>query len=285
MAAVSKRRQRAPQITQPQPKAPGSLSADAASGYLLILHLHPQTVAGPADKPQFQSNSGGPTATGMQTTTVPAKVAGPAAEGTPAATTVKDKTIPARKEPEIQVARGQDEPAAPALAPSPPNARTNPKVAPSPKPEGGRAASRVVVASESAPSPLKSEKSVRFKSNKTKPPREKRAEIESRDYEERLKFREELKNSALAMNVGRGGPEIDSLSKRYSKDSEPEKFAQARQTWVFTRKTPQAKIRLDVRSALGLPESRHSPLDLMSTRTELATSGHAVDRATPTTPE
>jgi len=76
--------------------------------------------------------------------------------------------------------------------------------------------------------------------------------MESRVHEERVKFREALKD-ALSLNISQAGPEIDRLSRRDGQDRDPEKFARARKAWFFTRKSSQAKVRL-IRS-LGLPES------------------------------
>jgi len=80
----------------------------------------------------------------------------------------------------------------------------------------------------------------------------KQPEVPSPSYEERVKFREELKK-ALGLTGNRAGPEIDRLLQQYRYDGDAEKLSRASKAWFFSRMSRQAKVRL-IRS-LDLPES------------------------------
>jgi len=77
-------------------------------------------------------------------------------------------------------------------------------------------------------------------------------ETRTRRHEERVKFREELREVLLTHgNVA--GPEIDKLAKRYGFDVDSQKHEQAVRIWQFKRGSLLSKVRL-IRS-LDLPES------------------------------
>jgi len=75
-------------------------------------------------------------------------------------------------------------------------------------------------------------------------------DLRSRRYEERVKFRAELRE-IVRLQGSDAGPEIDKLAKRYGFDVDPLKYQQALQVW-HGRMTLSAKVRL-IRS-LDLPE-------------------------------
>jgi len=78
------------------------------------------------------------------------------------------------------------------------------------------------------------------------------AEIRSRRFTERFKFREELRQ-ILRLHGKEAGPEIDKLSRRYGFDLDPDRFDQAVKTW----RSPRLSLPLKVRQirALDLPET------------------------------
>jgi hypothetical protein len=80
----------------------------------------------------------------------------------------------------------------------------------------------------------------------------KETELRSFRYQERVKFREELR-AALQQPFDQVAPEINRLAQRYSYDSDRERLAQANRIWRGSRTSQAAKVRL-IR-ALDLPES------------------------------
>jgi len=78
----------------------------------------------------------------------------------------------------------------------------------------------------------------------------KQAEFRRLRYEERQKFRDELRD--VLGSGRRAGPAIDQLCLRYGYESDPETFARASRAWAASARSWDAKIRV-VRS-LELPE-------------------------------
>jgi len=144
--------------------------------------------------------------------------------------------------------RGAGDGTALKAASEPARVRDDQQVQPTPKGQTDDSSRIVAMASEPAPV-LTEPKSVR-------PVQEaltnKRAELASHVYEERVKFRGKVKE-ALSLNIVQAGLEIESLSRQDRQDRDPDKLAQARKAWFFKRMTLQAKVKL-VRS-LGLHES------------------------------
>jgi len=85
------------------------------------------------------------------------------------------------------------------------------------------------------------------------------AELRSSRYQERVKFRDELR-AALEQHSAQAGPEINQLAKRYSYDADRERLGQAHQLWRTSRMSQANKVRM-IR-ALDLPET--VILDLLS---------------------
>jgi len=80
----------------------------------------------------------------------------------------------------------------------------------------------------------------------------KAAELRSSRYQERVKFREELR-AALQQDASLAGPEINQLAKRYSYDTDPDRLMQANHIWRVSRVSQAAKVKM-IR-ALDLPET------------------------------
>ena len=83
-------------------------------------------------------------------------------------------------------------------------------------------------------------------------PENKQADTGALKYEERARFRDELK-LALGLAGNQAGPEIDKLMQQYRYDGDADKLNLASRTWFFGRMPRQAKVRF-IRS-LGVPES------------------------------
>jgi hypothetical protein len=142
------------------------------------------------------------------------------------------------------------------VTPSPP--RAEPESAPARKPQPA-VSSGPVVAQEPKPAPPKEE--VPRPIPEETP--DKRAEADPQQetpqpdpgalkYEERLRFREELK-IALQQGGNQAGTEIDKLLQQYRYNGNDDKLKQASRTWFFGRISRPAKVRW-IRS-LDLPES------------------------------
>jgi len=80
----------------------------------------------------------------------------------------------------------------------------------------------------------------------------KTADLRSSRYQERVKFREELR-AALQQPASLAGPEIDALAKRYSYDADRDRLVQATNFWRAMRKSQAWKVE-KIRS-LELPET------------------------------
>ena len=78
------------------------------------------------------------------------------------------------------------------------------------------------------------------------------AELRSMRYEERVKFRNELRE-ILRVHGNHSRDEIDRLAKRHGFDASDELMSRANSIWLHGRMSPPAKVRL-IRS-LGVPES------------------------------
>ncbi len=78
------------------------------------------------------------------------------------------------------------------------------------------------------------------------------AELQTARYQERVKFREELR-TILQEHGKEAGPEIDQLVKRNNFDGDPDRTNQATRIWQQSRYSQAAKVKL-IR-ALDMPES------------------------------
>ena len=76
--------------------------------------------------------------------------------------------------------------------------------------------------------------------------------MRERHHEERLKFRDELRE-ILAMGTKKAGPEIDALVNRTHGDRDPKVFGRAIHVWRFKHAT--AAVRINELRALDIPES------------------------------
>jgi hypothetical protein len=96
----------------------------------------------------------------------------------------------------------------------------------------------------------------------------KQMEVHAARYEERVKFRDELR--AALKEFGReAAPEIERLCQRYSYDKDPVRLALASSKWRFARLSLAAKVKI-VRE-LDLPES--AILDFLSDDLHLQVRG------------
>jgi hypothetical protein len=81
---------------------------------------------------------------------------------------------------------------------------------------------------------------------------DRKAEVEALRAEDRVKFRNELRE-VLRVHGNKAGDEIDRLARRYGYEASSTAYDKALQIWKFGRMSQQAKVRL-IRS-LDLPES------------------------------
>ncbi|MFI5457175.1 MAG: hypothetical protein ACHRXM_17150 [Isosphaerales bacterium] len=68
------------------------------------------------------------------------------------------------------------------------------------------------------------------------------ADLRARRYEERAKFREELRE-VLRLHGSEAGPEIDKLSRRYGFDANAEKYDLAERTWRTAKMNVPSKVK------------------------------------------
>jgi len=110
-----------------------------------------------------------------------------------------------------------------------------------------------------APLPTKEENDRQFQAEAAQNEAEARDQLEKKAaesrsfrYQERVKFREELR-AVLQQPASLAGPEINQLAKRYSYDSDPDRLIQANRIWRGSRASQAAKAKI-IRS-LDLPET------------------------------
>jgi len=153
-------------------------------------------------------------------------------------------------EPSKPARPGDTDPARPAGAPAPAlAARTNP--AAQPRGAGVPAAQQPLPSKEETMRQIEEEAANNQAKVQQMEERE-AADLRSFRYQERVKFRDELR-AVLQEHGNQAGPEINQLAKRYSFDKDPERLIQATRVWRQARASQAAKVKT-IR-ALELPEA------------------------------
>jgi hypothetical protein len=226
----------------PRSKPDGPVVADATGSPDSARDAQPvESVASP---PHARSEPGAAVAIAKPSATAKAMTSKPATATGDAWKTASNRSIATEDPSKTKGPRPLDDPG----QLDEPLARNDQEVRPISNPRANPDTSRPAVANDPAPN-VPEKKSMR-------PIREAAVadgtDRESREYEERAKFRKALKD-ALSLNTRQAGADIDQLSRQDRSGLDPQKLAEARRAWSAIRLPLPTRLR-QIRS-LGVSES------------------------------